>query len=106
MKAYLDIENSRTQQVTTLEVDIIESVKDDLFVFDLSNITSNEMEQLIDAINESKEYFYTDIEMFFVDNKISPCFGDDYKYEIKGNRLYAVNTRKEWEKRMKEQGLK
>ena len=64
MKCYIDIENSKTQKVETLYVNIIKYEEDKEIIFDISTLNSHELEILKDAINE--ELTYTDIEMFFI----------------------------------------
>jgi len=95
MKAQLDIENSKTQKVTTIIVPIISFEYEKKFVFDITNITEQEYEILTNAINPKLEY--TDIEMFFVDIKPNiPNFGPDYDYTIENNKLYGFYSRNLW----------
>ena len=96
MKAYIDIENSKTQNVDTISVDVIKYKYDSEVIFDISNLDKRELSLLYDAIDESKPY--TDIEMFFIDDSNIPNFGPDYNYDVKDNKLilkYIPKKRKE-----------
>lgn len=91
-EAYIDIENAHTQKVITIDVPIIEYDDIGICVFDISNITDEELLKLQDAINP--ELDYTDIEMFFVDTEPGiPNFGPDFDYEIINGHLIAKYTR-------------
>lgn len=95
MKGYIDIENSKTQEVETLCVNIIKYEDDKEVIFDISTLNSHELEILKDAINENLTY--TDIEMFFIDGSNIPNFGPDYKCKIVNNTLildYIVKKKK------------
>ena len=87
MKAYLDIENSKTKQVTTIEVPIVSCDLEKQVVFDIKNIGEQDFNLILNAINPSKEYAYTDIELFFIDGDNTPNFGPDYLATINGNYL-------------------
>ena len=52
MKCYIDIENSKTQKVETLCVNIIKYEEDKEAIFDISTLNSHELEILKDAIND------------------------------------------------------
>lgn len=96
MKAYIDIENSKTQNVDTICVDIIKYEYDSEVIFDISSLDKRELSLLYDAIDESKPY--TDVEMFFIDDSNIPNFGPDYNYNVKDNKLilkYIPKKRKE-----------
>lgn len=96
MKAYIDIENSKTQNVDTICVDIIKYEYDSEVIFDISSLDKRELSLLYDAIDESKPY--TDVEMFFIDDSNTPNFGPDYNYNVKDNKLvlkYIPKKRKE-----------
>ena len=81
MKCYIDIENSKTQKVETLCVNIIKYEEDKEAIFDISTLNSHELEILKDAIND--DLTYTDIEMFFIGESNIP----DYKCNIVENTL-------------------
>ena len=85
MKAYIDIENSKTQNVDTICVDIIKYEYDSEVIFDISSLDKRELSLLYDAIDESKPY--TDVEMFFIDDSNIPNFGPDYNYIVNDNKL-------------------
>ena len=85
MKGYIDIENSKTQRVETLCVDIIKYKDDDEIIFDISNLNDHELKILKDAVND--KLTYTDIEMFFINNSNIPNFGPDYHCKIYKNTL-------------------
>ena len=85
MKCYIDIENSKTQKVETLCVNIINYEEDKEAIFDISTLNSHELEILKDAIND--DLTYTDIEMFFIGESNIPNFGPDYKCNIVENTL-------------------
>lgn len=61
--AYIDIENSKTQKVETICVNVIKCEEDEI-IFDITNINSHELKILKNAINE--KLTYTDIEMFLL----------------------------------------
>ena len=98
MRALIDIENSKTQKVISYEVDIIKHIDED-FVFDISSLNEDEMKILIDAINTSPVYRYTDIEMIYLENDRCPYFGPDYDYHIEDNKLYAKYNRTDFKKK-------
>ena len=93
MRAYIDIENSRTQDVDTIKADIVEYVYNKIIRFDISNLKKEELKKLKMAI--SKKYNYTDIEMFFIVDSRIPEFGPDYEFFIKDNLLVGIYTRKD-----------
>lgn len=101
MKAWIDIENAHTQKVITLEVPLLEFDDLNKVVFDISNITQDELEKLKVAINPRKDLMYTDIEMFFTDQDNYPNFGPDYDFTIKDNQLIGIYTRDKWLNKMK-----
>ena len=90
MKASIDIENSRTQEVKTIEVNVIEHIENKIIKFDIKDLTKEELDILTLAISETKETSYTDIEMFFIDNDEIPYFGPDYNFYIKDNQLIGI----------------
>ena len=101
MKAWIDIENSHTQKVITLEVPLLEFDYHKKAIFDISNITQDELEKLKLAIDSKEELMYTDIEMFFTDQGDCPNFGPDYEFTIKDNKLIGIYTRNKWLNKMK-----
>lgn len=95
MKAYLDIENSKTQEVITILLPVLEFEENGHIIFDISKVNDKEKELILDAINP--ELGYTDIEMFFIDDDDVPYFGPDYDYSISDNKLildYKYDKRK------------
>ena len=82
----LDIENSRTRDVITLELNIINN-DEGYFVFDISKLDDDVLNLLVNAID--KKLTYTDIEMFYVNGDKIPYFGPDYDFKIDNDRLYA-----------------
>lgn len=95
MKAYLDIENSKTQKVITILLPVLEYKENERIIFDISKVNNKEKELILDAINP--ELGYTDIEMFFIDDDDVPYFGPDYEYSISDNKLildYKYDKRK------------
>lgn len=95
MKAYLDIENSKTQEVITILLPVLEFEETGHIIFDISKVNDKEKELILDAINP--ELGYTDIEMFFIDDDDVPYFGPDYDYSISDNKLildYKYDKRK------------
>lgn len=95
MKAYLDIENSKTQKVATIFLPVLEFKENELIIFDISKVNNKEKKLILDAINP--ELGYTDIEMFFIDDDDVPYFGPDYDFSISDNRLildYKYDKRK------------
>lgn len=85
MKTYLDIENSKTQEVITILLPVLEFKENKRIIFDISKVNNKEKELILDAINP--ELGYTDIEMFFIDDDDVPYFGPDYDYSISDNKL-------------------
>lgn len=85
MKAYLDVENSKTQKVITILLPVLEYKENERIIFDISKVNNKEKELILDAINP--ELGYTDIEMFFIDDDDVPYFGPDYDYSISDNKL-------------------
>lgn len=95
MKANLDIENSKTQEVITILLPVLEFEENGHIIFDISKVNDKEKELILDAINP--ELGYTDIEMFFIDDDDVPYFGPDYDYSISDNKLildYKYDKRK------------
>lgn len=95
MKAYLDIENSKTQKVITILLPVLEFKENEHIIFDISKVNNKEKELILDAINP--ELGYTDIEMFFIDDDDVPYFGPDYDFSISDNKLildYKYNKKK------------
>ena len=84
--AHVDIENAKTKLIETYDLNILENDGKDS-VFDISTLNDQELKKIKDAINV--ELFYTDIELFYIDDSSVPYFGTDYKYEIKNGKLYA-----------------
>ena len=85
MKAQIDIENSKTGLVNTINLKIIKYEKDNEIIFDVSSLNDRELKLLKDAINQ--ELKYTDIELFFINESNIPEFGPDYNYELIENKL-------------------
>lgn len=95
VKVYIDIENSKTQIVETICVNIIKYEENEM-IFDISTLNNYELEILKNAIND--KLTYTDIEMFFIGDSNIPNFGPDYEYEIIDNKLilkYIYKKKKE-----------
>lgn len=95
MKAYLDVENSKTQKVITILLPVLEYKENERIIFDISKVNNKEKELILDAINP--ELGYTDIEMFFIDEDDVPYFGPDYDYKVSDNKLildYKYDKRK------------
>lgn len=95
VKVYIDIENSKTQIVETVYVNIIKYEENEM-IFDISTLNNHELEILKNAIND--KLTYTDIEMFFIGDSNIPNFGPDYEYEIIDNKLilkYIYKKKKE-----------
>ena len=80
MRASVDIENSHLGYVITLNLKILEYVKDIKIIFDISPLTKNELEILKLAVSNDKDTEYTDIELFFIDDNNSPELGVDYDF--------------------------
>ncbi len=93
MKAYLDIENSKTQKVITICVDVLKYELDKEIIFDIAHLNNKELKLLEDAIDE--KLTHTDIEIFFIDNNKTPIFGPDYTYKLIDNKMIALFKRKE-----------
>lgn len=93
MKAYVDVENSHTRKVKTIELPVLEFIEDKIIKFDISSINDEENKMLVDAISELPELGFTDIEMFFIDNDNIPNFGPDYNFYIKDNTLIGIYNR-------------
>ncbi len=85
MNAYLDIENSKTNDVITIKLPILKYSKNDYIVLDIREINEEEHKLLEDATNPALGY--TDIELFFIDEDPLPNFGPDYKCKIEDNKL-------------------
>lgn len=95
VKVYIDIENSKTQIVKTICVNIIKYEENEM-IFDISTLNNHELEILKNAIND--KLTYTDIEIFFIGDSNIPNFGPDYEYEIIDNKLilkYIYKKKKE-----------
>lgn len=95
MKANLDIENSKTQEVITILLPVLEFEENGHIIFDISKVNDKEKELILDVINP--KLAYTDIEMFFIDDDDVPYFGPDYDYSISDNKLildYKYDKRK------------
>ena len=93
VNAYIDIENSHTKRVITLEVPIHEHIKNKIIKFDISNLSKEQIIILENAISELPELSYTDIELFFINNDNIPNFGPDYDFYIKDNILIGIYNR-------------
>ena len=93
MKAYINIENSHTREVKTIELPVIEFIENKIIKFDINSISEEEKKMLVDAISELPELGFTDIEMFFIDEKNIPNFGPDYDFYIKDNTLVGIYNR-------------
>ena len=85
--AHIDIENSKTKIVDTLDLEIIEINKRDIS-FDISKLNESDLDKLKKAID--KNLFYTDIELFYIDESSLPCYGPDLIFEIKDNKLIGT----------------
>lgn len=106
MKAYLDVENSKTQKVITILLPVLEYKENERIIFDISKVNNKEKELILDAINP--ELGYTDIEMFFIDSDDVPYFGPDYDYKVSDNKLildYKYDKRKHVLEKKKKTGL-
>lgn len=87
MKAYLDIENSRTKEVKTIVLPVIKCDLRNKVILDLKGLSDSELDILRKAVSLDKKYSYTDIELFFIDNDEKPNFGPDYDIIIDGSTL-------------------
>jgi hypothetical protein len=85
MIAHIDIENSHTQEVITLDLKINEYIEDKIIKFDISNLNNEELNILKIAISSNNKY--SDIEMFFIDDCNIPEFGPDYDFYIEKDEL-------------------
>ena len=94
---FLDIENSKTKKVNTLELSVIKDDEEN-FIFDISSLNKDETEMLNDAINS--KLLYTDIELFYIGESTIPYFGPDYEFIIENGRLIA-NLREQCKKFLK-----
>lgn len=94
MKAYIDIENSKTKKVEQITVPLLEYNNEGTVKFDISLLSEYELDILKNAINQGLEY--TEIEMFFTDIDKYPNFGPDYEFKISGNILEGIYTRNIW----------
>ncbi len=83
MKSDINIENARSKEVITIELNVIK-LDDREIIMDLSNINGKDLNILKDAISD--EVTYVDIELFFIESDI-PYYGTDYSYEIVNNKL-------------------
>lgn len=93
MKAYVDVENSHTREVKTIELSVLEFIDNKIIKFDISSINDEENKMLVDAISELPELGFTDIEMFFIGDDNVPNFGPDYDFYIKDNTLVGIYNR-------------
>ncbi len=93
MIGHIDIENSKTKKIITLDLPVIKLERKSEVIFDISNITQEEKDILLLAINDSTEFNYTDIEMFFIDDEEIPNYGPDYNYRIEDNKLVLNYSR-------------
>ena len=93
MIGHIDIENSKTKKVITLDLNITEYIKNKIIKFDIKSLSEEKIDILSKAISELKEYSYTDIEMFFIDDNNKPNFGPDYNFYIKDNLLVGIYNR-------------
>lgn len=85
--AHIDIENAKTKLVDTLDLNIIEKNKTDI-TFDISKLNENDLDKLKKAIDN--DLFYTDIELFYIDDSSIPYYGPDFVFEIKDNKLIGT----------------
>lgn len=97
MKAYINIENSKTKKVEKIIVPLLEYNDEGIVKFDISNLSENELDILKNAIDDNLKY--TDIEMFFTDIDKYPNFGPDYEFRINNNILEGDYTRNIWLKK-------
>lgn len=65
---------------------------DDYIIIDISSLNNLEILILKDAINPEIEHL--EIEMFFTDAVTYPIFGNDFKYNIEGNKLIGKSNKK------------
>ena len=91
MKAYINIENSKTRKVEKIIVPLLEFNNEGTIKFDISLLSERELDILKNAIDQRLDY--TDIEMFFTDVDEYPNFGPDYEFKISGNILEGVYIR-------------
>lgn len=95
MRATIDIENSKSKEMETLNVPVIEYEENKKVLIDISSITEHELFILSEAINP--ELTHTDIEMFFLDVENDlPHFGPDFDFSIKENTLCGYYVRDKW----------
>ncbi len=88
-QAQIDIENSRTQSVKSIIVPILEYNEDESFIFELSQLSEEDLLILTEAVDVNLKY--TDIELFFVSMENGLFnYGDDYEYKIKDNKLIGT----------------
>ena len=78
--------DSQTVENQRYEVEKFAISKD--LKIDISSLNDEELKILEDAIN--KDLFYTDIELFYIDDSSIPNFGPDYNFSIENNVLIAV----------------
>ena len=93
MKAYVDVENSHTREVKTIELPVLEFIEDKIIKFDISSINDEENKMFVDAISELTALGFTAIEMFFIDDDNVPNFGPDYNFYLKDNTLVGIYNR-------------
>lgn len=92
MMAEIDIENSQTQKVITLMVPVLEYDFKGKCVFDISSISEEEKDLLINTIDKNLQHI--DIELFCGDQEGNlPHFGSDFEFSIDGNKLIGFYTR-------------
>lgn len=95
MMSSIDIENSKTRQVITYELPLLEYNPFGVTIFDITKLSKNDIEVLKDAINNNEEYDYTDIEMFFSSTEPgTPNFGSDFDFKIVENTLVGTYIKK------------
>lgn len=93
MKAYIDVENARTQDVVTYECPVLEFDETTTIKFDISSLTDSEVKTFALAISDEPDLKYTDIEVFFIDDDKVPYFGPDYDFNIIGSILIGKYNR-------------
>ena len=91
MMCQVDIENSRTQDVKSLNLMVIDFIFNKHIKLDISNLSKEELDLLKLAISKNNKY--CDIEMFFIDSCDIPEFGPDYDFKIDKNILYGEYIR-------------
>ena len=84
--AHIDIENSKTQQIITLDVDVIEYLDNYKVVFDISRLNRTDLDMLKEAVSTID----TRIESFLIGNNKNPEYGQDYSFKIDGLELIGM----------------